>query len=612
MEFNILGPFEVYDSSGSRLQLPAGRERALLVALLLRRGQVVSVDALIDVLWGERPPSTAAKAVQGYVSHLRRALGPESAGSEGVLATQSPGYVLHVEEGHVDASRFERLATQGQRALEDGEPAEALTILESALSLWRGAPLAEFAFEDFARSEIQRLTERRLEAIEDRIEALLQLGRHGGLVSELEALIGAHPLRERLRGQTMLALYRSGRQAEALHVYKEGGRLARELGLDPAAELKRLERAILDQDPSIAAPPRDRIPDGDRPQPADSAPPPDVAGPAPRSAFRRRRTVLVGALIAAVATLGTVGAIALSWRSDGPTSVMVVPPAVAVIDPKTNRVVASIRVGSKPVTITAGDGAVWVGDARDGTVTRIDPVSRELKTIGIGAPVVDIAASDGSVWVATGGFGTVVRIDADLGAVADRIDLGNPRDPVVPAASSIAAGREGVWVGAFDGLVRIDPRSGDITARVDLGQTPALQIAVGGGAVWATTVTSRAKRIEASSAQETAEFYAGKFVFGIALDATAVWVGGVEGELWKIDPVTGSTLGTSNVGTVAIGLALGSGAVWVTDPGDGTLVRVDPATGEVQATIPVGGPAEEVVVAGGLIWVTVQELEAEN
>ena len=611
MEFSILGPFEVYDSSGSRLQLPAGRERALLVALLLRRGQVVSVDALIDALWGERPPSTAAKAVQGYVSHLRRALGPESAGSEGVLATQSPGYVLRVEEGHVDASRFERLAKQGQRALEDGEPAEALEILESALSLWRGAPLAEFAFEDFARSEIQRLTERQLEAIEDRIEALLQLGRHGGLVSELDALIGAHPLRERLRGQTMLALYRSGRQAEALQVYKEGGRLARELGLDPAVELKRLERAILDQDPSVAAPPRDRTPDGDHPQLADSPPPPNVAGSAPRRAFRRRRTVLVGALIAAIVALA-IGAIALVRGGDEAASVVVVPPAVAVIDPDTNRVVASIRVGSKPVTITAGDDAVWVGDARDGTVTRIDPVSRGLKTIGIGAPVVDLAASGGSVWVATGGFGTVVRIDAELGAVADRIDLGDPRDPVVPAASSIAAGREGVWVGAFDGLVRIDARSSRITARVDLGQSPALQIAVGGGAVWATTITSRAKRVEASSAQETAEFYAGKFVFGIALDAAAVWVGGVEGELWKIDPVTGSTLDTSNVATAAIGLALGSGAVWVTDPGENTLVRVDPATGKVGATIPVGGFAEEVAVGHGLVWVTVQEPEAEN
>lgn len=780
MEFNILGPLEVYDSSGRRVQLPAGRERALLAALLLRPGQVVSVDALTDALWGERPPGTAAKAVQGYVSHLRRLLEPGSTASGSVLATQSPGYVLRVEKGQVDASRFERLATQGQRALEDGEPAEALTILESALALWRGTPLAEFAFEDFAQREIQRLTELQLEATEDRFEALLQLGRHGGLVAELEALVGAHPLRERLRGQLMLALYRSGRQADALQVYKEGGRLAREIGLDPAAELKRLERAILDQDPSIAAPIRvpSAMPGGrelpagtvtllssdiegstevlravgpgawahvlsrhrdlmraafaahggtevdtqgdaffvafarakdavaaavdaqrahvdeswpepghvvvriglhsgaptageeryvgldvhrvarvasaahggeilcsastaalvegdeppgvrfvdlgafqlkDFPRPerlfrvaADGLPdsfrPPTVPRLVAPRLFRRRPAVLLGAVTAVIVAVVALGGLALG-RGDEPRSVVVVPPAVAVVDPETNRVVASITVGSKPVTIASSPGAIWVGDARDGTVTRIDPLTRQVvKTIGIGAPVVDIAASDGSVWVATGGFGTIVRIDAELGQVADRIDLGDPSDPVVPAASSIAAGERRVWVGAFDGLVRIEPHSGDITARVNLGEAPALQIAVGGGAVWATTVASRAKRVEAGSAQETAEFYAGSFVFAVALDPTAVWVGGEQ--LWKIDPVTGSTRLTSNVGSFAAGLAIGSGAVWVAAPDEGTLVRVDPATGDVEATIPIGGPAGEVVVNHRLVWVTVETATA--
>ena len=253
MEFRILGPLEVDDADGNPVRLPSGRQRALLVALLLRRGEVVSMDALIDALWGERAPTTASKAVQGYVSQLRRLLGGEAAA---VLVTRSPGYVLHVEEEQLDAARFARLAADGQRGLEDGDAAGALVSLDAALALWRGPALAEFAFDDFAQREIQRLTERRLEVTEDRVDALLQLGRHSGLVSELESLVAANPLRERPRGQLMLALYRSGRPADALEVYKEGARLSRELGLDPAAELKALERAILDQDPAIAAPAR--------------------------------------------------------------------------------------------------------------------------------------------------------------------------------------------------------------------------------------------------------------------------------------------------------------------------------------------------------------------
>jgi streptogramin lyase len=259
------------------------------------------------------------------------------------------------------------------------------------------------------------------------------------------------------------------------------------------------------------------------------------------------------------------------------------------------------------VTITAGDGAVWVGDATDGTVTRIDPATRETKPVGIGAPAVDLAASEGSIWVATGGFGTIVRIDSELGAIADRIELGDPGDPITPAASAVAAGEGNVWVGAFDGLVRIDPRSGEITDRVDLGQAPALQAAVGGGAVWATTFSSRAKRVEARSAQVTAEFYAGTFIFPIAVDPTAVWVGADAGQLWKIDPVTGATQLTANVGSVIEGIALANDAVWVALRDEGALVRVDPATGDVQERISIGGIIGEAVVSQDLVWVTVQE-----
>ena len=214
MELRILGPFQVFDDSGREVGLPTGRERALLAALVLRRGEVVSVDALVEALWGDTAPSTAVKAVQGYVSHLRRVLG-----SDGAVVTQAPGYVLRVPARAVDAHRFATLAAEAWRTLQD-DPESALRTFEQALALWRGPALAEFAFVDFAQREIRRLEELRLETVEGRFESTVQLGRHGAVVAELETCVAEHPLRERLRGQLMLALYRSGRQADALAAYR--------------------------------------------------------------------------------------------------------------------------------------------------------------------------------------------------------------------------------------------------------------------------------------------------------------------------------------------------------------------------------------------------------
>jgi streptogramin lyase len=259
------------------------------------------------------------------------------------------------------------------------------------------------------------------------------------------------------------------------------------------------------------------------------------------------------------------------------------------------------------VTVAAGEGGVWVGDARDFTVTRIDPATRHVtKVIGIGAPAIDLAVGAGAVWVATGGFGAIVQVDPKLGTATNTIELGDPGNPVVPAATAVGVTRGRVWVGALDGLVGIDPESGRQVNRVDLGQAAALQIAAGNGSVWATTFANRAKRVEASSAQVTTEFYAGTFVFPIALDRSAVWVGaGASGQLWRIDPVTGVSQGTAHAGTGASAIALGFHSVWVTSRRSHTLFRLD-SSGKVLDAIPMGGTPEDVVVAGGLVWVAVQ------
>jgi DNA-binding SARP family transcriptional activator len=232
VEFRILGPLEVV-SDGRALDLGGAKQRALLAVLLIHPNRVVSREQLIDALWEESPPDTAAKALQVYVSNLRRQLGRDR------IVTRAPGYSIRVEPDELDADRFERLAGEGGR-------------LVDALGLWRGPALADVADARFARQEIGRLEERRLAVLEERIEAELALGRPGRLIAELEPLVAEFPLRERLRRLLMLALYRAGRQAEALDVYQDGRRaLVDELGIEPGRELRSLHQQVLNQDHAL-------------------------------------------------------------------------------------------------------------------------------------------------------------------------------------------------------------------------------------------------------------------------------------------------------------------------------------------------------------------------
>jgi DNA-binding SARP family transcriptional activator len=253
VEFRILGPLEVW-SDQRRLPLGGSKQRMLLAVLLLHRNEVVSIDRLVEELWNGRPPATAVKVVQVYVSQLRKALGGRRTRSDDndVLVTRAPGYLLRVGRDELDADRFERLVEEGRRVLGAGSPRLATRTLLEALALWRGPALAEFAHESFARPEIGRLEEVHLSALANRIDADLALGRHEELVGELEALVAENPLRERLRGQLMLVLYRAGRQADALEVYRQTRELLHgELGLDPSPALQSLERSILLQDTAL-------------------------------------------------------------------------------------------------------------------------------------------------------------------------------------------------------------------------------------------------------------------------------------------------------------------------------------------------------------------------
>jgi DNA-binding SARP family transcriptional activator len=242
-EFRVLGSLEALQG-GEPVAIGGQRQRALLALLVLEANRVVPTERLVDRLWGERPPPTAVTSLQNGIGQLRKALGADR------VETRPPGYLMHVSPEELDLTRFEHAA----RDARDRPAAERAQMLRDALALWRGPPLADFTYEAFAQGEIARLEELRLTALEERIDAELELGAHAAVVPELEALVAEHPVRERLRGQLMLSLYRSGRQAEALEAYRSGRRaLTEELGIEPTPTLQRLNAAILRQDASLDA-----------------------------------------------------------------------------------------------------------------------------------------------------------------------------------------------------------------------------------------------------------------------------------------------------------------------------------------------------------------------
>jgi DNA-binding SARP family transcriptional activator len=245
IEYRLLGPVDAI-VDGRAVNLGPPRQRALLAVLLGQANTLVSAGRLVDQIWPHEPPSSAANLVQGYVSGLRKALGKDA------IETRGTGYVVRVQPDELDLLRFERLAFDGSTALEEGRPAQAFAHLADALALWRGRALADLADEPFLQPMAARLDELHVLALERRLEAQIAIGRHADAVSEIETLVAAHPLRERLRGLLMLALYRSGRQAEALSAFRQARAvLVDELGIEPGAWLRELEAAMLRQDGAL-------------------------------------------------------------------------------------------------------------------------------------------------------------------------------------------------------------------------------------------------------------------------------------------------------------------------------------------------------------------------
>ena len=606
MHFRILGSLEVEDGPQS-LPLGGHQQRALLALLLLRANEVVPVDEIIEGLWGSESPASATKSVHALVSKLRRRLEGEAAddasgetGENGILFTRPHGYVLTVADGELDLHRFQLLMEQGRGALAAGQAAEAADGLREALALWRGPPLIEFAYDSFAQIEIARLEELRLSGVEERVEAELALGLHHDLISELEALVTKNPLRERLRGQLMLALYRSGRQAQALDAYQRARRTrVDEFGIEPSPALQRLEQAILQQDESLEL--RPEVP------PPVAARVGKLAEVVDAHPTRRRLHlpwIVVPAAVAAVAFIAL-----LAFRGGG-DAITVRPNSVAVIDPKTNKVVTDVAVGKRPGPADFGGGAVWVANLDDSTLSRINPRTREVERT-IPMPDVfpsDIASGEGAVWVANGPANMVLRVSPDANDVVDTIRTNrcNGYD------AGIAVGGGAVWFVCSIGIVQIDPGRNKAKRFRYLGLVPR-RITFGLGAVWVSNADNTVSRISPRT-HRVSTLTVAHDPGGLDTGYGAIWVSAFGADAISrlaATPEDGSRIGSESipVGDGPVDVAVGAGGVWVANSRDGTVSRIDPQSNKVIATIHVGSSPQGIAVGAGAVWVSVQARE---
>ena len=570
MDFRILGPLEVLDQ-GRRVSVRRGKEQALLAYLLLHANELVASDRLVDELWGERPPPTAAKILQNAVSQLRKALGDDR------LLTRPPGYFLRVEPGELDLERFEVLTERGRA---EGDPA----LLREALELWRGEPLADLRDEPFAQRASLRLEEARLAAREDRLDADLAEGRDAELVPELEGLIAEHPFDERLYRQLMLALYRAGRPGNALEVYQRARKTFDEqLGLQPGPELEELQRQILNQDERLSAPART---------------------PTRTVAPTRRRPRLI--LVSAVALLGAAVLTGLLlWNNGGGGTPEVVPNSLVKLDPDTGKVLDVIAVGRQPVALAVVGDAVWVSNNEDATVTRVDPKTGHTDTIGGLRPPFDLVA-DGQrhVWISTYTYEQVTGSTRERSKRTRRTLGGN--------AFLLGIGAGSLWVTETPpNLETLGPSRGSTlrrqrsSASTRLGLSRSTSRSVE-GAAW---VTNGADASVSRSASATAQSSASRWAYArpLAIAFGSLWIIAGKGHdtVWRLNPETRQPDALIKVGkspSISPPMRVAFGSLYATQ---GRSCASIPARTCVTRTVRLGYKPQGMAVGAGALWVTI-------
>ena len=581
--FRILGPLEV-ELSDEHVVALGRRERALLGVLLLNAGEVVSVERLIDGVWGEAPPSSAKHMVHEYVSRLRTALGDASR-----IQTRVPGYLVICSDEELDTRLFSQFAATARAAASADEHAVALRVYEQALGLWRGDALAGVELEGAAQIDAARLDQERRSVAEERVDSALALGRHRELIPELERRVSEEPLRERSRAQLMLALYRAGRQIEALECYREGrALLVDHAGVEPGRELRELERDILTQDPALDLAPAMR---GDE----------RSASSTQARRHRVRVAILSGVLLAAAVS----ALVFVLGQSDSAQALARIDASSAgAIDPSNNRLVDQVRVGAGPGPMATGFGSLWVVNEFDDTVSRIDPASgMVLQVIPVHGDPTAIAVGADFVWVTCSATRSVDRIDPRVNRRTQTVRVGN-------GPSGIALSPGAVWVTnrLDDNVTEIDARSGHVRGAHDAGPSPSA-VAYGLGALWiANESSSKVTRLDPATGGIEAVIPVGNGPEAVAVGNGAVWVANsLDGTVWRIDPRRDAVASVIAVGSGPSSVLADDGAIWVADSYDRRVVRIDPATNLITSKIDVGSGPQSLASIGGRVWLSTRE-----
>lgn len=608
MEFRILGPLEVVED-GSPVALGTLKERLVLGVLLLHANEFVSRERLIDDLWGEAPPPTARKAVNVYLSKLRKVL---ARNGDDPIETASGGYRLRVEPAQIDAGRLQQLLGEARESVSGGELEDAAERLTEALGLWRGPTLAGLQLESVGRDEVARLDELRIAALMDRIDCDLALGRQEQVLGELNVLVREHPLRERLRAQQMLALYRADRQADALEAYAEARHtLVDDLGIEPSEALQRLQQAILRHDPSLETPEGTAAVNGlAASESAPTAAIPTIDVHAGKGSRRRRRLAL-----AALVLLAASAATAVILSASAGAAPRIVANSLVELNPHTGKPILVARVGSLPGPIAITPTAIWTANLGSDDVSRYDLRTHKVDTRGVtpGQPFDIVFDRGGNAWVTNTPANdepvrrsVVIRLGSGTGGTSpgpigpSRVD---PVDFPLPMAGFEAFGSDHVWiVVGFHGPLPGDNRVAVVDVRdsqvsvLHLDES-ATSVAYGYDTAWIGTYganfgSTTDNRIEAFRAGHSkpkkivlVKNGANWGPVSIAVGDGAVWAATCcdsGNQLWKINPITLRVVLRVDIPAVNGGageLAVGAGGVWMAT--DHFVNKIDPRTGKI-------------------------------
>jgi DNA-binding SARP family transcriptional activator len=643
VEYRILGPLEVVDE-GAPVALGRLKERLVLAILLLHANEFVARERLIDELWGESPPPTARKAVNVYVSLLRKAL---TRNGRDPIATADGGYRIEVGADELDVAHMQQLLATAREHAAAGELEAAVELLRKALDLWRGPTLAGLLLESHGRDEIAQLDELRLTALMDRIDGDLALGRHEQVLGELQVLVGEHPLRERFRAQQMLALYRAGRQAEALEAYQQAREvLVEELGIEPSPALQRLQQGILRHDPSLETASGTAAANGlapTRPFREQGTALDEQRARWPRVRVRRRYLAAAALVLLAAAA----GLTALATRAHG--APRVVANSLVRLDPASGKVVSVVRVGVEPGPIAITPTAIWTSNYGDNTVSRYDLRTHTVQArAGFPAQPFDtVVDGDGNAWIsssyedhAPAKNAFLTRLEAGTGGTspgtlypshARTIDLPLP----MSGFETLGGGYLWVIVGGHgplpgdDRVARVDLGTNQVASVLQLHHS-ATSIAFGYGSAWIGTYTAGAnswlEAIRAGDSKPTKVVLQKDVNWGpgwIAVGERAVWVivnrasgFGQRPVLFEIDPQTLQIVHRLDLTAEQSGVvAVGAGAVWTTGglgggnnrAADG-VTKIDPRTDRIIRTFPLGDRTRVtcgIAATPSAVWVTI-------